>query len=100
MALDVLDGYLTAIVSGPVTLKTSEWLPGVWGSTENDKPIFKTMVQANTESGTTVGEDRGCDVDTHIKAVQALGVIPYLAAKRKVAPYSTIFPKVKAMQSV
>lgn len=30
MMLDALDGYLTAIVSGPVTLKTSEWLPGFW----------------------------------------------------------------------
>ena len=32
MALDVLDGYLTAIVSGPVTLKLDEWLPGIWGA--------------------------------------------------------------------
>lgn len=41
------------------------------------------LLQANTKSGATVGEDRGYDVDTHIKAVQALGVIPHAAAKRK-----------------
>ena len=41
------------------------------------------MLQANTKSGTTVGEDRGYDVDTHSKAAQALGVIPHVAAKRK-----------------
>ena len=41
------------------------------------------LLQANTKSGATVGEDRGYDVDTHIKAVQALGVIPHVAAKRK-----------------
>lgn len=41
------------------------------------------LLQANTKSGATIGEDRGYDVDTHIKAVQALGVIPHVAAKRK-----------------
>ena len=41
------------------------------------------LLQANIKSGATVGEDRGYDVDTHIKAVQALGVIPHVAAKRK-----------------
>ena len=29
LMLDALDGYLTAIVSGPITLKLSEWLPGI-----------------------------------------------------------------------
>ena len=46
MALEVLDGYLTAIVSGPVTLKLDDWLPGIWGPTEDDKPVFKTIEQA------------------------------------------------------
>jgi uncharacterized protein len=46
MMLPELDGYLTAIVSGPVTLKLSEWLPGIWGPSEQDKPTFKTKAQA------------------------------------------------------
>lgn len=32
MALDTLDGYLTAMVSGPVTLKLDEWLTWYMGT--------------------------------------------------------------------
>ncbi|MDP1614829.1 MAG: YecA family protein, partial [Methylococcales bacterium] len=46
MPLDCLDGFLTAIVSGPVMLKPSEWLPHVWGPTEQDAPTFDTLEQA------------------------------------------------------
>lgn len=46
MMLPELDGYLTAIVSGPVTLKLSEWFPGIWGPSEQDKPAFKSKAQA------------------------------------------------------
>ena len=41
------------------------------------------LLQTNVKPVSTVGEDRGYDVATHIKAVQALGVIPHVAAKRK-----------------
>jgi uncharacterized protein len=30
MDLEMLDGYLCAIVSGPAVIQPSEWLPGVW----------------------------------------------------------------------
>lgn len=46
MPISALDGYLTAVASGPVTLKPSEWMPGIWGPTENDQPEFETMAQA------------------------------------------------------
>ena len=46
MTLDILDGYLTAIVSGPVTLSLNDWLPGIWGSSEEHKPRFESMKQA------------------------------------------------------
>lgn len=46
MTLDILDGYLTAIVSGPVTLSLNDWLPGIWGSSEEHKPRFVSMKQA------------------------------------------------------
>lgn len=46
MMLDCLDGFLTAIVSGPVMLIPSEWLPHVWGPTEQDAPTFDTLEQA------------------------------------------------------
>ena len=39
--LDVseLDGFLTAIVSGPVTLLPSQWLPAMWG---NFEPVWES----------------------------------------------------------
>jgi uncharacterized protein len=46
MMLGCLDGFLTAIVTGPIMLKPSEWLPRVWGPTENDEPTFDTFPQA------------------------------------------------------
>ena len=46
MMLDCLDGYLTAIVSGPIMLKPSEWLPRVWGPTTRDEPAFDKFAQA------------------------------------------------------
>ncbi|OGS83494.1 MAG: hypothetical protein A2061_06115 [Gallionellales bacterium GWA2_59_43] len=46
MMLDTLDGYLTALVIGPVSLKPSLWLPRVWGPKVSDEPAFETMAQA------------------------------------------------------
>lgn len=46
MQLDTLDGYLTAIVSGPQMLLPSLWLPRVWGSGVRSEPAFETMEQA------------------------------------------------------
>lgn len=46
MMLDTLDGFLTAIVSVPVTLLPSQWLPRVWGPSPNDEPAFETIDQA------------------------------------------------------
>lgn len=51
MMLDCLDGFLTAIVSGPVMLIPSEWLPHVWGPTEDDAPTFDTLEQAERITG-------------------------------------------------
>jgi len=45
MLLDCFDGYLTAIASGPVQLKQSDWLPRVWGPTGEDAPKFETKAQ-------------------------------------------------------
>ncbi len=56
MDLEMLDGYLTAIVSGPESVQPSEWLPGVWseggksaapayGSSENAQRIMALMLR-------------------------------------------------------
>ena len=46
MMLDSLDGYLTAIASGPVLLKPDDWLPRVWGPSEQDAPSFNNPALA------------------------------------------------------
>ena len=51
MMMDCLDGFLTAIVSGPVMLKPSEWLPRVWGPSVRDEPTFDTFAQAERITG-------------------------------------------------
>jgi uncharacterized protein len=51
MMLDCLDGFLTAIVSGPVMLRPSVWLPRVWGPSINDEPKFETIAIAERITG-------------------------------------------------
>lgn len=40
-----LDGFFTAIVSGPVTILPSQWLPSIWGDFE---PEFQSDQEAQT----------------------------------------------------
>lgn len=46
MTLDGLDGFLTALVIGPVTVMPSEWLPFVLGTEKGDEPLFASPEQA------------------------------------------------------
>ncbi len=46
MLLDCLDGFLTALATGPVMPKPGEWMPRVWGPTVADAPTFVTTAQA------------------------------------------------------
>jgi uncharacterized protein len=46
MVLDTLDGYLTAVIIGPVTVLPSQWWPRIWGPSDEDAPVFKTAEQA------------------------------------------------------
>lgn len=59
MMLDCLDGFLTSIVSGPVMLKPSEWLPRVWGPTVRDEPTFDTYAQAERITGLIIRQLNG-----------------------------------------
>jgi len=45
MTMDELDGYLTAIACGPVTLAPSQWLYGIWGWPE-EGAVFQTKKEA------------------------------------------------------
>ncbi len=46
MLLDALDGYLTAIVIAPVTVPTSRWYAGIWGSGKDASPVFDSPDEA------------------------------------------------------
>ena len=45
MSLDMLDGFLTALVVGPINMRMDDLLHRVWGGRENP-PHFETMDQA------------------------------------------------------
>ncbi|HVF62422.1 MAG TPA: YecA family protein [Casimicrobiaceae bacterium] len=47
MDLEMLDGYLAAIASGPETIQPSEWLPGVWSEGgKSASPAYSSSEQA------------------------------------------------------
>lgn len=51
MAMSELDGLLTAAVIGPELIQPSEWLPLVWGETENDEMIWESDSQVQKYMG-------------------------------------------------
>jgi uncharacterized protein len=51
MLLDCLDGFLTAIASGPAMPEPSEWMQRVWGPTAEDAPKFASDAQAERITG-------------------------------------------------
>lgn len=65
MMLACLDGFLTAIASGPVMLKPSEWIPRVWGPTEEDAPIFDTDIKAERITGLMMRHMNGITWNLH-----------------------------------
>src|SRR3984893_5904369 len=47
MDLEMLDGFLTAIVSGPELIQPSEWLPVLWSDSQRSvTPVFQNNEQA------------------------------------------------------
>ncbi len=52
MDLEMLDGFLTAIVSGPDNVQPSEWLPQVWSEgARSSNPAFASSEQAQRIMG-------------------------------------------------
>jgi len=45
MAMDALNGYLTAIAIGPIDIPPEQWLPRIWGPTPQDAPKFRDAQQ-------------------------------------------------------
>ncbi|NDC09267.1 MAG: YecA family protein [Oxalobacteraceae bacterium] len=46
MAMDALNGYLSAIAIGPVDVAPAQWLPRIWGPTPQDAPKFRDAQQS------------------------------------------------------
>lgn len=46
MDISMLDGFLTAVVIGPNTLLPSQWLPAIYGETEDDPMEWESAEQA------------------------------------------------------
>jgi uncharacterized protein len=54
MSFEMLDGYLTAVLSGPDTIMPSEWLPLVWIGDEDgegETGVFENEAEAQTMLG-------------------------------------------------
>jgi uncharacterized protein len=52
MDLEMLDGYLAAIASGPESIQPSEWLPGVWSEGgRSAQPAYGSSEQAQRIMG-------------------------------------------------
>lgn len=52
MDLEMLDGYLTSIVSGPEAIQPSEWLPGIWSEGgRTASPAYASSEQAQRIMG-------------------------------------------------
>ncbi|MEO8671345.1 MAG: UPF0149 family protein [Tahibacter sp.] len=48
MSFEMLDGFLTAVLSGPDTIAPSQWLPQVWaGEDEAQDAVFEDEAEAN-----------------------------------------------------
>jgi uncharacterized protein len=53
MLLHDLDGFLTGIAAGPDLILPSEWMPRIWGGSE--EPVFTSLDQASLVIGSIVG---------------------------------------------
>lgn len=47
MTLDILDGYLHAIASGPINLHPEQWIPGIWGAGAARKRPVESIEKLN-----------------------------------------------------
>jgi uncharacterized protein len=43
MNIEMLDGFLAALICGPETVRPSEYLPKIWGGDQTNEPTFDTQ---------------------------------------------------------
>jgi uncharacterized protein len=68
MNLEMLDGYLAAVIASPVTVSPAQWLPGVWSAHGDDvsfasgsrvQRVIGLVLRYYNELATTIGEPDG-----------------------------------------
>lgn len=65
MSLEMLDGYLAAVIVAPMPLKTVEWLPSVWSESEVDmrgagvQKVLTLVLRYHDELVETLGDPEG-----------------------------------------
>ncbi len=47
MDLSMLNGFLTSLVIGPKTIPSNQWLPVIWGETEDDEMVWESVEEAS-----------------------------------------------------
>ena len=43
MNIEMLDGFLAALICGPEIVRPSAYLPGIWGGDQTNEPAFDTQ---------------------------------------------------------
>ena len=74
MDIAMLDGFLTALVIGPNTIMPSQWLPAIWGETEEEEMVWDSAEQTRRILGLVMRmyNDRVQDLHEEIDAYDPL----------------------------
>lgn len=78
MDIAMLDGFLTALVIGPNTLLPSQWLPAVWGETDEEEMVWASAEQMQRILGLVMGMYSTRVADLH-EDIHDYGPLLYLS---------------------
>jgi yecA family protein len=80
MNLEMLDGYLTALVVGPTTVMPSEYLPEIWGE-DSDAAVYDSVEQAEHVTGLLMRHWN--TIASRVTAGHQLSTLPHSRWRRK-----------------
>jgi uncharacterized protein len=46
--VEMLDGYMTALIVGPDVIEPDIWIPYIWDQENNEEPLFSSKVEEKT----------------------------------------------------
>ena len=47
-SIEMVDGYMTALIVGPEVISTERWISSIWDQESNEQPVFASEVEAKT----------------------------------------------------